>query len=437
MVAAHPDDADFGSAGTHRRLGGRRHRRHAAALHPRRAGRVRRHAARGDAAAARAGAARRVGRARGHRRPVPRRPQRRLAGADLGAAAPDRPGAAPGPPAAGAVPVPAADAAAAAGVAPRPPRRRRGDGARGLPRLGEPVRLARAARRGPRAVEGHRALADGPPGELRRSSTSPTASTARSPRCGRTPRRPRTWATGWSRCCAAGTRATPPGPASPRAGSPRRSRCRASTERAHPSSGPAEPFARPARCRFKQRGRGTRCRDDQATTGLVPGLAVVLALAGCTPDVEPRATRPRPRAPRPPPRRRRRRLHADARRRRPAPRSSRTVTLAFAGDVHFEGGVGRLLDDGARPRAHGRRPPLGRRGRGQPRERPDHRRVAGREGARGRRQPLLVPQPAVGAGVPGPLRGRRGRRWPTTTAPTSAPPGCATAWRPRRTRRST
>ena len=29
-----------------------------------------------------------------------------------------------------------------------------------------------------------------------------------------------------------------------------------------------------------------------------------------------------------------------------APRSSRTVTLAFAGDVHFEGGVARLLDDG-------------------------------------------------------------------------------------------
>ena len=58
---------------------------------------------------------------------------------------------------------PAADAAAAAGLAPRPPRGRGGDGARGLPRLGEPLRLARADRRGPRAVEGHRALADGHP----------------------------------------------------------------------------------------------------------------------------------------------------------------------------------------------------------------------------------------------------------------------------------
>lgn len=81
--------------------------------------------------------------------------------------------------------------------------------------------------------------------------------------------------------------------------------------------------------------------------GLVHGLAVVLALAGCTPDVDPRekaaspssSTAPAPASPPPP--------TAAPDVANPAPRSSRTVTLAFAGDVHFEGGVGRLLDDGA------------------------------------------------------------------------------------------
>lgn len=81
--------------------------------------------------------------------------------------------------------------------------------------------------------------------------------------------------------------------------------------------------------------------------GLVPGLAVVLALAGCTPDVEPReeaagpSSSTAPAAPPPPPDPT---PAPDAA--NPAPRSSRTVTLAFAGDVHFEGGVGRLLDQG-------------------------------------------------------------------------------------------
>ncbi|GAB2580998.1 CapA family protein [Microlunatus antarcticus] len=72
----------------------------------------------------------------------------------------------------------------------------------------------------------------------------------------------------------------------------------------------------------------------------MPGLAVVLALAGCTPDVEPprdetsTSTSPSPSAPPTP------RESAAA-----APGSGRSVTLAFAGDVHFEGGVASLLDD--------------------------------------------------------------------------------------------
>ncbi|GAA3550749.1 hypothetical protein GCM10022197_02020 [Microlunatus spumicola] len=76
----------------------------------------------------------------------------------------------------------------------------------------------------------------------------------------------------------------------------------------------------------------------------MPGLAVVLALVGCTPDVERRdeadgtsaSTAPAASTPPPPP------AEEPA---NEAPRSSRTVTLAFAGDVHFEGGVAPLLDD--------------------------------------------------------------------------------------------
>src|SRR4051794_32047904 len=43
-------------------------------------------------------------------------------------------------------------------------------------------------------------------------------------------RKPRTSATGWSRCCAAGTRSTPLGPGSRPGVWPRRSRCPGSTE---------------------------------------------------------------------------------------------------------------------------------------------------------------------------------------------------------------
>lgn len=74
--------------------------------------------------------------------------------------------------------------------------------------------------------------------------------------------------------------------------------------------------------------------------GLLPGLAVLLALAGCTPDPDPREDETRVRtspsasagpAPNPRP--------------DPSPRPAGTVTLAFAGDVHLEGGVAALLDD--------------------------------------------------------------------------------------------
>ena len=83
-------------------------------------------------------------------------------------------------------------------------------------------------------------------------------------------------------------------------------------------------------------------RSTRRGTELLPGLAVLLALAGCTPDVEPRrdaaassspSTVP---APTPAP---------SAGPANPAPTSGRTLTLAFAGDVHFEGGVAALLED--------------------------------------------------------------------------------------------
>ncbi len=89
-------------------------------------------------------------------------------------------------------------------------------------------------------------------------------------------------------------------------------------------------------------------RTTSRRPGLLPGLAVVLALAGCTPDVESRrdeatppqtTTTPTPTSPPTP--------TPATEAGNPAPRSSRTVTLAFAGDVHFEGGVGQLLEDGA------------------------------------------------------------------------------------------
>ena len=84
-------------------------------------------------------------------------------------------------------------------------------------------------------------------------------------------------------------------------------------------------------------------RSTRARPRLLPGLAVALALTGCTPDVEPNRLDPTPTIPVPsaapstggasptPP---------------PTPRTKGAVTLAFAGDVHFEGGVATLLDDG-------------------------------------------------------------------------------------------
>ena len=104
----------------------------------------------------------------------------------------------------------------------------------------------------------------------------------------------------------------------------------------------------------------------------------------------------------------------------------RPVTLAFAGDAHFEFHLTRLF----------RNPGAGLGPIDDVLSDADVTVVnletaittagpAGAQGARGPRQPLLLPHLTGRTRRPGGRRGRRGHRWPTTTPPTTAPSGPA------------
>lgn len=83
-------------------------------------------------------------------------------------------------------------------------------------------------------------------------------------------------------------------------------------------------------------------RSTRRRPRFLPGLAVALALTGCTPDIEAtRDDRSSPTSPTPSAT-----PATGGASPAPTPRTSGTVSLAFAGDVHFEGGVSQLLDDG-------------------------------------------------------------------------------------------